>query len=199
MKTDSIIKLILGVAFMIGGMYVYKNVEIQFLKDLEAQGVPLNPGKTLAAIGVLLILFPVLNSFFITPLKEAIDGRTTELEKTFSEAETLRADMGKMKTEYEARLAETEASARAQIQEEIRKAQEMRQSLMAEAGQYAEQLKKRAEEEIKAERDRVITDLRLNTVNLALGATQKILGENVDNDRNRKLIEEFIEKAEVPA
>ena len=199
MKTDSIIKLILGVAFMIGGMYVYKNVEIQFLKDLEAQGVPLNPGKTLAAIGVLLILFPVLNSFFITPLKEAIDGRTTELEKTFSEAETLRADMGKMKTEYEARLAETEASARAQIQEEIRKAQEMRQSLMAEAGQHAEQLKKRAEEEIKAERDRVITDLRLNTVNLALGATQKILGENVDNDRNRKLIEEFIEKAEVPA
>lgn len=184
---------------MAGGFWTSKTDPLPFLETLKHGAVPLDLGKTVAAIGVLLILFPVIESFFITPLREAIDGRTTELEKTFSEAETLRADMTKMKSEYESRLAETEASARAQIQEEIRKAQEMRQSLMAEAGQHAEQLKKRAEEEIKAERDRVITDLRLNTVNLALGATHKILGENVDNDRNRKLIEEFIQNAEVPA
>jgi F0F1-type ATP synthase membrane subunit b/b' len=30
-----------------------------------------------------------------------------------------------------------------------------------------------------------------------MAATEKILGENVDDARNRKLVEEFIEKVEV--
>ncbi len=189
---------IIGIALMVGGMYLY-NQHLPYVESLAKMGVPVDFGKTIATIGVLLILFPVVRLFFISPLQDAISGRTHELERTFGEADALRSDMAQMKKEYEGRLAETEASARAQIQEEIRKAQEVRQQLMTDAAEKAEELKKRAITEIETERQRVLSELRLHAVNLTLGATEQILGENVDDERNRRLIEEFIKTAEVPA
>lgn len=171
----------------------------KFTDDLSHQGIPLDFGKTVATIGVFLILFPVVKSFFVNPLSEAINGRASELESTFSEAESLRAEMSSLRSDYERRLAETEAQAREQIQSEIRRAQELRAQLEADARTRADDYLKKAQEDIDMEKNRVLTDLRIHVVDLTLGATEKILGENVDSERNRKLVNEFIDKIEVPA
>lgn len=190
--------IVIGLILMFGGFWFSKNVHIGFLETLSEQGLPIDLGKTVSTIGVFLILFPVVKMFFISPLTEAIDARNAELEKTFGEAESLRAQMTAMKTEYEQRLARTEAEAREQIQAQIREAQEVRQQLMAEASLKADELVKRAQEDIQAERDRVINELRIETVNLTLAAAERVIGENLDDARNRKLIEDFIATAEVP-
>lgn len=192
------IGIVIGVVMMVGGWYLSKQMHgNEFLTKLEEQGIPLDPGKTISAIGVFLILFPVIRSFFINPLADAIDERTTNLERTFSEAEDLRNEMTKMKQEYEQRLVQTEASAREQIQAQIREATTLRQTLMAEATSKADEMVKKAQEEIALEKDKVMTALRLEVVNLTLGATEKILGQSMDDEKNRRLVQEFIEKAEV--
>lgn len=190
--------IFIGVVMMIGGWWLSKQMHgNEFLTKLEEQGIPLDPGKTISAIGVFLILFPVIRSFFINPLADAIDERTSNLERTFSEAEDLRNEMTKMKQEYEQRLVQTEASAREQIQAQIREATTLRQTLMAEATSKADEMVKKAQEEIALEKDKVMTALRLEVVNLTLGATEKILGQSMDDEKNRRLVQEFIEKAEV--
>lgn len=191
--------LVIGILLMVAGMYVSKNVHIAALDTLSEQGIMLDLGKTIASIGVLIILFPVINAFYVRPLEDAIESRNSQLEKTFTEAETLRAEMTSMKAAYEERLKETEANARAQIQAQIQEAQALRKSLMDDAASRADTLVKKAQEEIAAERDRVLADLRVSTVTLALNATERLLGANIDDEKNRKLIEEFIDKAEVPA
>ena len=84
-----LVKLVFGLAFMLGGMYVSNNGwgTPEFIKSF---GLPIDFGKTLAVIGVFLILFPVINFFYLKPLDESITDRTTSLEETFSEAESLR-------------------------------------------------------------------------------------------------------------
>lgn len=194
-----IIGCVIGLALMVGGMYVSTTWHPQFLADLAEQGIPLDLGKTVAVIGVFLFLFPVINTFFITPLATAIWERNSELDKTFSEAEELRAEMTAMRTEYERRMAAQEADAREQIQAQIKEAQSLRQTLMAEATAKADDLLNKANQEIEQERNRLVTDLRLEVINLTLAATEKLLGENIDNAKNRKLVEEFIDKIEVKA
>lgn len=192
-------KVVIGLIVAVIGFAFSKNVHLGFYDYLKTNiGLDLDLGKTVSVMGVVYMLAPVLNTFYYQPLKNAINDRHSELESTFSEAETLRNDMASMKREYEARLKETEENARQQIQDEIRKAQDMRQSLMAEASSKADEMVRKASEEIAAERERVIGELRIQTVNLALGAAGQLLASNVDNDKNRKLVEEFIEKAEVP-
>jgi len=182
---------------MVGGTWVSYNFHPEFYKKLEHQGIFLDLGKTVAYIGVFLILFPVLKSFFFDALTDAIKGRTSELEKTFSEAENLRAEMTRLRQDYEQKIQATEAEAREQIQAQIREAQELRQQLMAEASAKAEQLLAAAQQEIEAEKHRVLTELRLRAVDMTITAAEKLIGENMDTERNRKLVDEFIEKVEV--
>ena len=191
-------KLVIGVAMMVGGMYVSINVHLAFVDKVNGMGIPLDIGKTIATIGVFLIVFPLIESFYLNPLKDSILNRTQALQQTFEEAENLRTAMTATKADYEARLVETEASAREQIQTEIKKAQELRKSIQAEASAKADELLVKAREEIASERDRALVDMRVHVATLSLLATEKILGENMDNERNRKLIDEFIDNVEVP-
>ncbi len=192
--------IVFGVAAMLYGANVSANPPtwLAFQKDLEAQGIPMDLGKTVAAIGVFLILFPVIKSFFLKPLQEAIDQRTHSLESTFADAENLRAEMAQMKSDYEKRIIQTEEDARNQIQSQIKEAQDLRTQMVNEANARVEEMQRKAREEMEAERNKVLAEVRLHVADLSLQATEKLLNENVDNERNRRLIDEFIATAEVP-
>jgi F0F1-type ATP synthase membrane subunit b/b' len=56
----------------------------------------------------------------------------------------------------------------------------------------------RAEEEIRRDQAQAMVALREQVVALTLGATQKILGESLDESRQRRLIDNFITE-QVPA
>jgi F-type H+-transporting ATPase subunit b len=192
-----LVVFIVGVILMVGGYWISLNTT-ELTHSLQEKGIPLDLGITVAVIGVFLILIPVLRNFYFQPLADAINERTQALESTFGEAEDLRAEMSKMKSDYEQRLAATEAEARSQIQAQIKEAQALRQTLMSEASAKADELVKRAQQEIEGEKTRVLNELRSEVVNLTLSASEKILGENMDSDKNRRLVAEFIEKVEVP-
>lgn len=183
----------------VGGYYISSTMHLAFQDSLAAQGIPLDMGKTVAMIGMFLFLFPALNFFYFKPLSEAINNRTSELERTFAEATEMRAEMAGMREEYEKRLAQREAEAREQIQSTIREAQALRDQLRADAVQQAEELKKSALAEIDQEKHKILTDLRLHVVNLTLQATERLVGESVDDAKSRKLVEEFIDKVEATA
>lgn len=188
------ILLVVGVLLMAFGTWFHLNVHVGVLETLEKQGLPIDLGETISVIGVLLILFPLVNQFFITPLASAIQERNLQLEKTFEEVEQLRDEMSKMKTDYESRLTSTEASAREAIQNQIREAQTLRQTLTAEATAKADQLVEQALVQIEQEKQSAIMELRAMVIDLTLGATEKLIGENLDDSRNRRLIEDFMSK-----
>lgn len=192
---NSLVLLLIGVVLIVVGLGVYKQ---PWTTPAMFAGLGLDLSKTIVNVGLFLVFIQIINVYFYAPLKEAMDERHNELESTFTDAENLRTQMTSMKSDYEQRLAKTEADAREQIQGEIKKAQELRAQLEADARNQAEDYKRKAIAEIDNEKNRVIADLRLHVVNLSLGATERILGENVDTDRNRKLVDEFIDKLEVP-
>jgi len=192
-------RTLIGIAIAIGGTWLSVNWHPGFQTALQEQGIPLNIGTTIAVIGVFIAWFPIIKLFFISPLAEAIETRNAELEKTFAEAESLRADMTRMKEEYEQRIAQTEASAREQIQAQIKEAQQLRQQLMAEAAAQADELKRAAQEDIARETEHVMADLRVKVVNMTLLATEHLIGNNMDDERNRKLVEDFISRVEAPS
>ncbi|PMY12446.1 ATP synthase F0 subunit B, partial [Pseudomonas sp. FW305-BF8] len=52
-------------------------------------------------------------------------------------------------------------------------------------------------EEISAEKAKVLAEIRTHVVDLTLQASAKVVGENMDNDRNRRMVQEFIDGIEV--
>lgn len=164
---------------------------------LANQGIPIDLGRTLATIGVLIIVFPLIKMFFTDPVAQAIGERNSNLEQTFSEAESLRAEMTRLRSDYEAQLAAANASAREHIEAQIKEAQNLRQTLMSEAANRADAMIERAQQEIAAERERILAGLRGQVVELSLVAAERIVGENMDTERNRRLVDEFVSGLEV--
>lgn len=187
---------VIGAVLMVGGTYFSLKVTNP-LASLGEMGIPIDLGSTIATVGVLLIVFPLIKMFFTDPLSQAIGERNENLEHTFAEAESLRAEMTKTRTEYEARLVAAEASAREHIEAQIKEAQKLRQTLMNEAATRADAMIDKAQQEIAAEREKILTGLRNQVVELSLVAAERIIGENMDTDRNRKLVDEFVNGLEV--
>jgi len=186
--------IVLGFVFIIIG---YAVKDQSWTRPEMFAGLQLDLGKTISNIGVFLVFIPVINMYFYVPLKEAMDARNHELESTFTEAETLRTQMQTLKSDYEARLIQTESEARFQIQNQIKEAQNLRQQLMSEAGERADALIKQAQLEIDNEKAHAIATIRTHVVDLTLAAAEKVIGENMDSDKNRRLITEFIDTVEV--
>lgn len=186
--------IVLGAVFLVIG-YVVKDQS--WTRPEMFAGLQLDFGKTITNIGVFLLFIPVINIYFSTPLKEAMDARNQELETTFSDAEQLRTQMQTLKADYEARLVKTEAEARDQIQSQIKEAQNLRQQLMSEATQKADAMVKQAQLEIDQEKQNAISAIRTHVVDLSLAAAEKVIGENMDTEKNRRLVAEFIDTVEV--
>ena len=189
-----IVGIVIGVVLMVGGMIVHKSVG-----RIEPLGIAIEPGITVATIGVLMILFPVIKIFFINPLEAALHERNSNLDETFGEAEALRTEMQGLRTSYEARLAETEAQARETINAQLREAQAIKATLMNEASEKATALVTNAQAEVAAERTRLMSELRAHVTDLALSAAERVVGENMDNERNRRIVDDFIASSTMPA
>jgi F-type H+-transporting ATPase subunit b len=216
-KGLAIVNMIIGAVLMVGGVMLDKALRPaheageaahasgehvaqwnnEFLNKLDGMGLPLNPGITVATIGVLLITFPLIKYFYTGPLKTALDERNHNLESTFAEVEALRSEMTSMKSDYEKRIATTETEAREKINAQIKEAQVLRQSLMAEATEKSDAMIKQAQEEIAGEKAKALSQIRVHVTDLALSAAEKVVNKNLDNDLNRKLIADFISDLEV--
>jgi F-type H+-transporting ATPase subunit b len=68
---------------------------------------------------------------------------------------------------------------------------------MAEATERADELVKKAQAEIEGEKAKLIVELRTKVVDLSLAAAEKVIGENMDTDKNRRLVQDFINQVEV--
>lgn len=193
----AVVFFVIGAALMVGGMYVSKNVDIPFQHALAEQGIPLDLGKTIATIGVFLVLFKIIEFFYLKPLTDAIDTRNNALEATFAEAEALKSRMAELKTSYEEKLAKSEAEAREQIQKAIAEAQQMKNQIIADARSQAEEIRRKAEEDIERERAKALVEMRTQVVEMTLTATERLIGESMDEQRQRQLVEKFIDNVEV--
>ena len=189
----------LGAVLAIVGTYLNWAIHLdpETAGNIKVIGIDFQPGKTLGSIGMFLVLFPMIDSFFIKPLAIAIEERNTNLENTFSEVESMRSEMADMKSEYEKKLTTTEADAREKINAQIKEAQTLRQNLMVEAASKSDALIKQAQEEIAGERAKAIREIQTHVTDLALAAAEKVIGKNMDSDTNRKLVTDFIKDLEV--
>jgi len=194
-----IVPIGLGIVLIAVGVFLNQTIHLdpETAGNIKVIGIDFQPGKTLGSIGMFLVLFPVIQSFFIAPLATAIEERNSNLENTFSEVESMRSEMSAMKSDYEKKLATTEADAREKINAQIKEAQALRQSLMAEAASKSDALIKQAQEEIAGEKSKALRDIQVHVTDLALAAAEKVVGKNMDSDTNRKLVADFIKDLEV--
>ena len=142
-------------------------------------------------VGFLLLWF-ALQRLVFTPINKLLAERQHDINATYDQLEADRRQMETLRADYEQRLAGIEAEAREKIQGAIKDAQAARDQIVQEASARSKEMIARAEQEIEREREQALITLRQQVVDLALGATTKIIGDSLDEARQRRLIDDFI-------
>jgi F-type H+-transporting ATPase subunit b len=73
-------------------------------------------------------------------------------------------------------------------------ADKSRQEILEQAKENADKLIAKAKSEIEKEKDDALLSLRSEVADLAIAATKKIIGESIDESKQKSIVTEFIQK-----
>jgi F-type H+-transporting ATPase subunit b len=147
-------------------------------------------------INFLLVLY-MLNRFLFPRVLALIDERQARIAKGLEQAEAAARDRELARAEREAALDEARSEAQAMISRATKIAEDSRAEIVAAARAEAEKVTARSRDEITAEKEKALAELRAHVADLALDAAGKLVRAQMSGPTQRRLVEEFL--AEVPA
>ena len=145
-----------------------------------------------------IVFFVLIWTFAFKPVSKMLEDRRDRIEQGLKDAEQARNDRQNAEAERVATLAEARKEANDILARAQKVAQETRDADLAATREELERLRQRAAGEIEAEKQRAIGELRGEVADLALAAASRVLGESLTDDRQRRLVGEFLASADSP-
>jgi F-type H+-transporting ATPase subunit b len=144
---------------------------------------------TLVIFGVVMF---VLSKWAFKPITAAVAARERSLEEEIEQAKRDRTEAANLLTQQRQLLEHAQADAQKLISDARGAGDRVRQQLLDQAHAEQQQMLERARKEIDDERQRAIADLRREAVDLAIVGAGKVIEKNLDDQTNRKLVEQFL-------
>lgn len=141
-----------------------------------------------------LILYLVLKKFLFVPVTEFIQGRQDEIKSSYDDAEKTNEEAEKLKSEYEGKLDKVEEEKQEILIAAKKKADEQGSEIIKESKEQAAKLKEKAEQEIEIEKKKAINDVKDDISSMVIMAASKVLENEVDESRNKQLVDDFIKE-----
>ncbi len=149
------------------------------------------PGILLAQIINFIFLLLILRVIAFRPLRNMLNKRKESIAKGLEDARRAEERLANIEKDYQARMDAARADAQKMVAEMTANAEKNSAAIVAKANEDAARIKAQAREEAEAERNRALADLRSQVVALSLAATNKLIGESLDEQRQRALVAEF--------
>ena len=134
-----------------------------------------------------LVLFGLLTVLLWKPAKKRLDERQASLQKQVEDTEAAASQLEKVGEERNKILAE----ARKEAEGIVSQAYERVEAVKKDASEEAKVIIQKAQVDAKGEELRLLKGVRDQVAVLAMAATQKLVGESLDEKRQKALIDEF--------
>src|SRR5205807_607976 len=127
-------------------------------------------------------------------LGEAMDERTRRIRSDLENAEAAKREGEALLRQYREQLEQARQEARQIVEDAKRRADQTRQDLIRKAERDADMVRTRAEQEIRAQLERAKTELRREVGVLSIQLAGRVIGDNLDNERQLRLVDQYIEE-----
>ena len=172
---------------------------LAFVQEHGAAGDAPPPGLMDLRLNLMfwtLVIFGVL--FFILQKKVfpvilgAVEAREKALADALEAAKKDREEAARLLAEHKAGIESARGEAQKLIADARSVSEKSRADMIERTRQEQQEMLERARRDIATERDKAITELRREAVDLAIAGAGKVLEQNIDSDKNRKIVENFL-------
>jgi F-type H+-transporting ATPase subunit b len=167
----------------------------------ESGGLTVNLFWVIVAGANFAVFFLLAWKIVIEPMGERLQERRERIEQGLKDADAARRDRESAADQRQAVLNEARREASEIVQRAQKVADETREKGVADTQGEIDRMRERAVNEIDAERKRALADVRNQVAELALAAAGKVVGETMSDEREKRLVNEFLTQvsAEAPA
>ena len=156
---------------------------------MEALGI--NFGLLIVQIIAFAIVFLTLNAWVYKPMLDMMESRKQKIAQGLEDARVASEARANAEKEAAKVLAEAQAEAGKVVREATERAAVAGKEVKAAAEAEAVKAREAAMAEAELERNRILGDLRGQVAALAIAAANKLVGETLDEKKQRALIDEF--------
>jgi F-type H+-transporting ATPase subunit b len=156
---------------------------------LEALGS--NLGYLFVQILNFAIIFVVLRVWVYKPILGLLEKRRERIAQGLEDARVAAEARANAEKEAQAILSQAQADASQKVREAADRAEQVAREIHAAAEKDATAVREAAAGEAEQARSAALGELRGQVAALAIAAAQKLIGESLDEKRQRHLVEEF--------
>jgi F-type H+-transporting ATPase subunit b len=151
-------------------------------------------GTVIVEILTFLIMLAVLARYVYPQVVRLAEARQRAVADLLREAEKARADAEADIKEAQAKLDEARKTAQQVIDAASKSSEQLRQELREKAEEESRRTVENARKQIESERDQAIRSVRSEVADLVVQATEKVIGESLDDRKHKALVERAIEE-----
>ncbi len=156
---------------------------------MEALG--LNLSFFLVQVVNLIIVYTVVVKWVVGPISGLLEKRRATINQGLEDAREAADARANAEKHAEKIVAEAQAKAASLVREATERAESAGRDVKAAAEAEAGKAREKALSEVEEDRNRILGDLRGQVAALSIAATQKLIGEALDEKRQHVLLDEF--------
>lgn len=141
-----------------------------------------------------LLVLGFLARYVLPPLNKAMNERQSTIRQALVDAEEAKQRAAEAEVEFKRIVGEARNQARAVVEEANKMAEQVRQERRQQAEQEYERIVSNAYADIDAQLRRASEDLRRQAADLAIVISERVIGEGIDREAQRALIDRTIEE-----
>jgi F-type H+-transporting ATPase subunit b len=164
--------------------------------DEEPSGIDLlwpDKNETIAGVIAFVIIFFFVWKWAIPALNKTLERRQQAIRAELEAAESAKVEAQSLRDDYQEQLAGARTEAAKIVDDARVQGEQVKADVVARAETEAEQIRSRADSEIAGERERVAGELRREVANLSIDVAEKVVGSSLDTERQRELVERYID------
>jgi F-type H+-transporting ATPase subunit b len=137
------------------------------------------------------VLLLILRAVAYKPMLRFLDSRREKIAKGLEDARKAEQRLANIEADYNRRMDEARAEGQRIVAELTSNAEKQAQAIITKVNEDAARIKQQAQEDADVERNKALADLRSQVVSLSMAAANKLIGESMDEQRQRALVNEF--------
>ncbi len=152
----------------------------------------LDPGMIIWTWITFLTVLVVLSKVALKPILAAIENREKTIRGDLEQAQAQREEAQHLLEKHKEMIASAESEAQQLLKEARELADKKRQELLEQARLESQKLIEQAKAEIQHEKESALASLKAEVADLAIGAAEKIILHNLDEKKQKAIVDEYI-------
>jgi F-type H+-transporting ATPase subunit b len=139
-----------------------------------------------------LTIYFVAKKFLFGPVNKIIEDRQKEIDDMYQQADRSKTEAAQLCAEYEEKLSVATQTSDRLVKEAVARGQSREEEILRQANREADAIREKAVQDAAREKKKALNDAKDEISSIALEIAGKVIGESMDDEKQQRIVDNFL-------